>query len=544
MALKSILISVCLTLSLFVSSQNSEIDGIIKSKIDKGLSTKSIAADGIILFSQNILPSHYEKTNYGQSWKDMNNVEELLGILRDSHNEGLTPSDYHLERINNLISELSVEESDSKSADLDLILTDAAIMYAVHLIVGKVDQNKIRAGWDIPKAVVPEVYQGYLEEALVNKQLNSMINKLKPDHYMYKHLRNGLRNYRNIADIGGWPTIPKGQVLKLDVKDSRNFVLSEYLSITGDLDTSNESSSDSVFDLNLENAVKRFQFRHNLNQDGVVGKGTLAIMNIPVEQRIDEIRISLERARWVLHYFPDDFLVVNIAGFNIRRIIGDSTVFYSRVIVGKHFHETPIFDGTLTYIELNPTWTLPYSIATKETLPKLQSDPNYLRDKNMIIMNKDGKELDPATIDFNKLSKNNFPYTLRQKAGPNNALGEVKFMFPNSYSVYLHDTPARSLFSREDRAFSHGCIRLDKKWELFLNLMGSEWDMAKIDNIIASGETTTVKLKKPIRIMLLYWTAGADKNDVLYFDKDIYDRDPEVLEELNKPMKFKSERKL
>lgn len=539
MNLKNIFVSGLLFFSLLVYSQNNQVDEIIKSKIERGINSNSIEADGIILYSQNILPSHYEKTNYRQSWKDKDNLEELITILRDSYNEGLTPSDYHLERIDKLVTELSIEESDSKSADLDLILTDAAILYSKHLILGKVDQNKIRAGWDIPKAMIPEVSQGYLEEALNTKQLKTLINKLTPDHYMYKHLRNGLRNYREIAKNGGWPKILQGQALKLDVKDARNLVLREYLKITGDLDSSNMSLNDSVFDTNLENAVKSFQFRHNLNQDGVVGKGTVAVMNIPVEQRIDEIRISLERARWVLHHFPNDFLIVNIAGYNIRRITNDSIVFYSRVIVGKHFHETPIFDGTMTYIELNPTWTLPYSIATNETLPKLKSNPNYLSEMNMIIMNKDGKELDPSTVDFNSVSKNNFPYSIRQNAGPNNALGEVKFIFPNSYSVYLHDTPARSLFSREDRAFSHGCIRLDKKWELFLNLMGSEWNMNKIDEILASGETTIVKLKKPIKIMLLYWTAGADKSDILYFDKDIYDRDPEVLKELNEPMKFK-----
>ena len=295
------------------------------------------------------------------------------------------------------------------------------------------------------------------------------------------------------------------------------------------------------FDDEVEDGVKQFQFRHNLNQDGVVGKETLALMNVPVEKRIEMIRISLERARWVMHNLEDDYLVVNIAGFNIRRVTNEEVVFYSRVIVGRNHHESPIFKGKMTYFVLNPTWTLPYSIATKETLPKLQKDPSYLAKKNMEIMDRSGKVLDPSTIDFSQYSRHNFPFTIRQKAGPHNALGEVKFMFPNPYAVYLHDTPARSLFGREDRAFSHGCIRLDKKWELLMNLTNEPdvWNMEKINSIIQSRKTTQVNLKHPITILILYWTAGADKEDRLYFDKDVYNRDAVVLKALDTPVHFK-----
>jgi len=240
----------------------------------------------------------------------------------------------------------------------------------------------------------------------------------------------------------------------------------------------------------------------------------------------------------VLQQLEPDFLVVNIAGFNIRRVKNDSIVFFSPVIVGRLHHESPVFKGKMTYIELNPTWTLPYSIATKETLPKLQKDPSYLAKKNMIIMDRDGKKLDPSTIDFSKYSRGNFPFIIRQEPGPHNALGQVKFMFPNKYSVYLHDTPARSLFSREDRAFSHGCIRLDKKWELLMNLMNEPdvWNMEKINEIIKTEKTTRITLPQPIDIVILYWTAGADKEARLFFNKDIYNRDEAVLNALNGPV--------
>ena len=522
-------------------SQSLKVAEIIKNNIEAGVDTKTISADGVILHSQDLLPAFYLSTAYTPAWANQRNSKELINSLNESFDEGLIPNDYHLERIKKLIREIKTNPDPQKEADLDLLMTDAVILYATHLIVGKVDQSKIREGWDIPINKLPENDGALLSKALTDNDIIDALDALKPDNFMYVHLRNGLKHYREIAKKGGWPQVPAGQVLKPDMTDARVLPLRKHLTITGDLPLGIKSKNDSVYDNDVVNAVKQFQFRHNLNQDGVVGKGTLGMINIPVEQRIDELRINMERARWVIHHLPEDFLVVNIAGYNVRRITNDSIVFYSRVIVGRHYHETPIFKGKLIYIEVNPTWTLPYSIATKETLPKLQKNPNYLAEKNMIIMDRNGKELDPSTIDFNSLSRNNFPYTVRQKAGPHNALGQVKFIFPNSYSVYLHDTPSRSLFAREERAFSHGCIRLDEKWELFMSLMNDPdvWNMNKINEILDSGETTRINLKKPIEILLLYWTAGADKQDKLYFNKDVYDRDASVLEYLNKPYEFK-----
>jgi murein L,D-transpeptidase YcbB/YkuD len=311
--------------------------------------------------------------------------------------------------------------------------------------------------------------------------------------------------------------------------------LRKYLTITGDLDPAFRSVNDTVFDTIVEQAVKNFQFRHNLTMDGIVGKGTLAEINVPVEDRIDQIRINMERARWVMHQLPNDFVVANIAGFNVRRLINDSIVNYSRAIVGKKFHESPIFRGKIQYIVLNPTWTVPFSIAVKEMLPKIKKDKNYLSDHYLELLDRSGNPVNPETVDFNTLSSSNFPYTIRQKAGPHNALGQVKFIFPNKYSVYMHDTPARSLFSREKRAFSHGCIRLDKKWELFFSLVDDPaWDEKRLREVLDSQKTTTVMLKEPEEILILYWTAGADKKNRLFFNEDVYGRDAAVLKQLNK----------
>jgi L,D-transpeptidase YcbB len=371
--------------------------------------------------------------------------------------------------------------------------------------------------------------------------LKEQSGEFGPQHFMYTHLKRGLKSYRDIAHDGGWPAVPEGDALKKGMTDERVAVMRKRLQITGDL-AQGEPADPNLFDDELEQAVKSFQFRHNLNQDGVAGKKTIERMNVPVEDRINQIRVNMERARWVMHELHDDFLVVNIAGFNLRRVTNNKVVFYSPVIVGKKYHASPIFKAELQYFVINPTWTVPYSIASREMLPKLQKDPGYLAQHNMIIMDRDGKKLDPNSIDFDQYSKNNFPFVIRQEPGPQNALGEVKFIFPNPFNVYVHDTPARSLFAMEDRAFSHGCIRLQNKWELLMNLTDEPdvWNMDKINEVLASGETTTVNFKKPIDILILYWTAGADREDRIYFDEDVYDRDAAVLKALDKPWDFKT----
>ncbi len=534
--MKSILLSLLILMGCTTLGISQNVSQIIQNKIESGVEAKKITADGIILFSQTVLPEFYEDNEYKPVWLTKGKNANLVAALESSYLEGLTPDDYHLERIKLLIDKTKNNSADEQLADLDLLMTDAILLYASHLIAGKVNQSKIRKGAHMPTNAFPVNEAELLETAINSQNIEEFINSFKPDNFMYVHLKNGLANYREIAENGGWQKVTTDKVLKPEMEDESVVSLREYLKVTGDLPQNTISENDSLFDEDVENAVKKFQFRHNLTQDGVVGKGTLAAINVPVEQRIDEIRVNLERARWVMHHLEDDFLVVNIAGYNLRRVTNDSVVFYSKVIVGRHYHESPIFKGKMKYIILNPTWTLPYSIATKESLVKLKKDPKYLEKHNMVIMNRSGKEIDPSTIDFNKLSRGNFPYIIRQNAGPHNALGQVKFIFPNKYSVYVHDTPARGLFAKEKRAFSHGCIRLDNKWGLFLNLMGDSWNMDKINEVLDSGETTRVNLENPIDILLLYWTAGADKQNNLYFDEDIYERDPAVLTELNKPL--------
>ena len=521
-----------------VSSQNLTSQQIIENRVEASYDNKPVYARNIILFSQVEISKFYSNRSFNLAWENGKNRQDLITSLERADEEGLLPEDYHLREIRALSNTTAYSKlSALEMADFDLILTDALILYASHLISGKVDQSKLRTEWDLDMNEKPENPDSLLTVTLGNRQVKETLNSFKPKSPFYDDLKLYLKEYRELAKSGGWNKISEGETLKKGMRNERISEVRKYLITTNDLKADNVEDDD-LFDEELEIAVKKFQFRHNLTQDGAIGKGTLAQMNMSVEDRIEMMRLNLERARWVLHHPGDDFLIVNIAGFNIKRVQNKEIVYTSRVIVGKNHKESPIFKDEVEYIVMNPTWTLPYSIATHETLPKLKKDPGYLAAKQMEIMDRNGKVLDPNNIDFSKYSSGNFPFIIRQKAGPHNALGQVKFIFPNKYAVYLHDTPSRSLFNREDRAFSHGCIRLEKKWELLMGLMNQPevWNMDKINSVLESGKTTQINLKKHVDIYILYWTAGVDRDKNLYFERDVYNRDASVLKALNKPI--------
>ena len=529
-----------LLFSNFIFGQNRPSELIIEHRVESGMDNKPVFAKNIVLLSQEDISNFYSSRNYHLAWEDEVNRKDLVYSLEAANEEGLLPEDYHLDEIKSLIDKSSYEKlSDVDLADLDLLLTDAMILYASHLISGKVDQSELRSEWDLEKNKGPEDPYSLLTVTLKKRQIKQTLEDLKPKSYLYDHLKVKLKDYRKLEKSGGWNSIPEGETLKKGMTNERIVDIRKYLTTTKDLSAGSDQDNQ-LFDEALEIAVKSFQYRHNLTQDGVIGKGTLAQMNISIEDRIDMIRINLERGRWVLNQPGDDFLIVNIAGFNIRRIKKGKVVYESRVIVGKNHKESPIFKDAVQYIVFNPTWTLPYSIASRETLPRLKKDPGYLAAKKMEIMDRNGKILDPNSIDFSKYSTKNFPFIIRQKAGPHNALGQVKFIFPNKYAVYLHDTPSRGLFNRENRAFSHGCIRLEDKWDLVMSLMNEPdvWNMDKINQIVDSGKTTQVNLKTPVDIYILYWTAGVDRDKNLYFERDVYNRDAAVLKALDAALVF------
>jgi murein L,D-transpeptidase YcbB/YkuD len=291
------------------------------------------------------------------------------------------------------------------------------------------------------------------------------------------------------------------------MNDERVLALRARLIASGELPAENRDSP--LFDATLEQGVKAFQARQNLEVDGKVGKGTLAAMNVPVQARIDQIRVNLERARWVLHDLPEDFVLADIAGFRVSYFRGGVPVWEARSQVGKAYRKTPVFRSQIRYLVMNPTWTVPPTILEQDILPKLKQDPAYLKKKNMRVIDHQGNTVDASTLDWKKYTGRDFPYMIRQDPGPNNALGQIKFMFPNDHAVYLHDTNYRDLFGRSERAFSSGCIRIEEPFQL-----------------------ADILLDDPEK-----WSPGADGK--VHFRKDIYDRDPPVLDKLNDRFHFR-----
>jgi murein L,D-transpeptidase YcbB/YkuD len=360
--------------------------------------------------------------------------------------------------------------------------------------------------------------------------LRAFLEKQPPQHRYYKSLIPALARYREIAANEGWPAVPKGPSLKPGMTDPRIPVVRKRLSITGDLSASDLTGEH--FDEQLTQAVKQFQERHYLTADGVIGKNTLKAMNVSAEKRVRQIIINMERWRWTSIKPQGKQIFVNIAGFHLVGMEGEALEMRMPVIVGKERHMTPVFSDTIEYIEFNPFWNVPVSIARNEYLPKLRRNPRALQDKNIRIFSgwdENAKEVDPTTIDWKNVSPAQMGrYRLRQDPGPWNALGTVKFMFPNAYSVYLHDTPGHALFQREKRTFSHGCIRVSQPPELAVYVLGSQeegWTLERVKEIVNSQERKVVNLKKTMPVHILYRTVVALDDNLVLFGEDVYGRD-------------------
>jgi murein L,D-transpeptidase YcbB/YkuD len=482
-----------------------------------------------------VLPAFYRQRNFHRAWIDPATIDDLLRAIDDSEADGLMPQDYHrdaLHRLQHQIGTVAVP-TPPQLADMDLLLTDAFLRLSYHMLFGKVDPERLDRHWNLARDLGHLDPVLAIQDAIDSGSPSQFVATLKPQTRYYTTLKETLRHYRSIAQSGGWPSIPAGATLRQGMTDARIPLLRQRLAVTGDFPEADVTDSE-LFDESLAEAVSHFQRRHHLAADGAVGTGTLTALNVPVETRIDQIRVNLERGRWVLHDLPETFIIVNIAGFVVTYVKDRAVVWQSRVQVGKPYRKTPVFKAEMTYLVFNPTWTVPPTILRRDMLPAVQRHPTYLQDKNIHVLDANGNPVDQATIDWSQYTARNFPYTLRQEPGANNALGVVKFMFPNKHLVYLHDTPSQSLFEKETRTFSSGCIRVEHPLALAELLLDdpATWNQARIAEVIKSQETKTVYLRQPIPVLLLYWTTMVDADNQVLFMPDVYGRDAAILENL------------
>ncbi len=474
----------------------------------------------------------YARAAYTPVWTNILAVNELADAIEQAWREGMNPEDYHQRQVLGLRDGSLSLDADAR----DLLLTDSLVRLTYHYALGKIEPRDFITTWNFDYQLPDVDPIEWLGRVIHNGGIAGGFDTLKPASAVYQNLVSALARYREIAADGGWMAVDEGPTLRTGESGARVAQLRLRLRMEGDL-LATSSVTPEYFDDELEQAAMHFQRRHRLDGDGVVGKQTLAAMNVTVAKRIDQIRVNLERAR-VLHEIPPTAVVVDIAGFEVSLFRDGQRLLRSRAQVGKPYRSTPVFRDEIRYIEFNPTWTVPPTILNKDVLPAIKSDPGYLSRRNMQVFTRDGTAVNPRSVNWQEYPQRGFPYSIRQQPGPNNALGRVKIMFPNEHMVYLHDTPSRDLFNRSERTFSSGCIRVEKIEELVELLLDDpkQWGQAAIDALIEARQTRRIALVNPVPIYLVYWTVQVEDDGDVHFKRDPYNQDPVLLQALEKPL--------
>lgn len=522
---------VCFALCSTAAFAQTDIENRLRLRVESGLATASFDVMDERVHARETLRRFYPVRDFAPVWLDGEALAPqaeafMHWLVSGPARQGLRSAHYHLDAIESL-------ELDRNGAlvDMELALSDAFLIVGSHFLAGRLNPETLDSEWLANRRhrdLAP-----LLGEVAAGADAGSLLESLLPTAPEYAALTRRLGELRQLLDSGGWSTIDAGPTLRPGDESPRVAQIASRLRASGD-----HSGDDSkLFDASLETALVAWQARHGLTADGIVGRATLAALNVPVQQRINQLIVNLERWRWLPETLGERYIIVNIAGFELAVVEQGERTLSMRVVVGRPFRRTPVFSETVRYLVLNPSWEVPSRIATQDKLPLIREDPAYLAQQGFQLLEgwgADERVVDPATVDWDNMTARNFNYRLRQGPGPLNALGQVKFMFPNRFSVYLHDTPARELFNEDARAFSSGCIRLQQPLDLAALLLADDprWTRAAIDEAIAGGREQSVSLRRPIAVHLLYWTAWVDENGALQFRDDIYGRDQPVMQEL------------
>jgi murein L,D-transpeptidase YcbB/YkuD len=525
------------------AEEEGELQHYLRLRMEDLESSGKLSVQGTRIIAEELVPKLYSHAHFKRIWTDAAKAKELVAAIEDSAKDGLDPEDYNLSQIKALLSKVELTQDPTTVADLDILLSDALARLAYHAFYGKVDPERIDKTWNLA-----QVWHGGDGVTTALKMLNARslyaaIEELKPRAPMYGRFRHALARYREYEAAGGWKVIPSGPLLAVGKKDARVPAIRHRLAISEDLPKAHDNASE-VYDEALGRAVEHFQKRHRLPV-GDLGRLTLDAMNVPVSKRIDQIRLNLERARWILRDVPRRLVVVNVAAFEIYYFENDAIVWQNRAQVGREFSQTPQYRDDIQYLVLNPTWTVPPGVLAGTVLPAAKADPDYFKKKNLRVIDPGRGEIDPKKVDWNSASADDFPYVLRQDPGPNNALGAVKFMFPNQYHVYLHDTPNQSGYDARLRAMSWGCVHVFEPLQLAEKLIAdpARWNLAAIKKQVASKKSETVYLEDPVPVMLLYWTVTVAKGGPVEFIPDVYKRDAAVLRALEQTTKVRKEKR-
>ncbi len=484
-------------------------------------------------------------------------ARKVLAQLSEADKDGLRPLDYLPASLNGFTDDGAALGNDPVSlARLEIEVTRAALMYARHATAGRLIPKRVDSNMSVkPKAVDPSLA---LENLSDSDTPGDYLAGLFPKLAEYAKFRSALSKYRSLAKHMTSEPIPGGRVIRPGEDDPRIEAIRRRLIELGSyqLDVSEDTHLDSeqsedvpvrtseailtsiTYDGSLANAVRSFQKKRGLSVDGIIGGSTINALNGTYESQIRTLTANMERMRWLPDNLGSRYIIVNQAAYELRLMDNDSITHKARVIVGKPKHQTPVISNSMSYIVFNPYWNVPRSIATKEMLPKLVTDPSYLARQGYEVFYNGGgtrEQIYSEDVYWDEVEKETFNFHFRQPPGPRNALGRLKFMFPNRHNIYLHDTPTKSLFKRSARAFSHGCVRLHNPQRLAEILLRSDkgWSAGRIKRMINTGVNQRINLKRKVPIHLTYFTAWTDGNGELTFKRDMYRRDARLIQALD-----------
>ena len=477
----------------------------------------------------------YEQRGYAPAWFDGEGgalsprVDVLRRVTAASEVDGLAPADYHPAAIT---ARLAATDS-AHRAELEVLLTDALIDYVGDLARGRFAPRTIASEF----ALVPPSFDavGVAAAAVTASDMAVFLAAQAPARSSYKNLREALAVMRGQDKAGGWPKVPEGPKLEPGMVDATVKALRRRLAATGELDRALPITA--VYDQPLKAAVIRFQERHGLPADGVIGTQSYQALNVSAAARVISIIANMERERWMPADLGRRYVLVNIPGFMLKVVEDGKAVVEMPVIVGTKVRRTPIFASEITSLIWNPTWSVPRKLAREDILPKLRENPNYLADQGIALYDGSfsGGRVSAEAIDWTTVNDMN-RFRLRQMPGTHNALGRVKFNIPNDFDVYLHDTPHREKFVKSVRTFSSGCVRVGNPMALADYLLTDmpEWPLERRKQILEKKDTRVVALRSPVPVYLLYQTAWMDERGVIQFREDIYGRDIQMIKMLRR----------
>lgn len=507
----------------FEPKSTAEIKNLTTEK--KLENTFSEGIDSSAFYTPSALSEFYRENKYQPVWDQAENRKDLFSNIENVESEGLFPEDYHFSELKELLNS-AASNSPEQNTKLELLLSDAFLRLSHDLGTGKLNPKKLYKSWGTPLNSVDP--QKLLEAVIKTGNIGKILDSLKPKSEVYTGLKNSLKKIdKNELSEEKITIIPSGKLVRPGESDKRIPLIAKRLNELGFLKSKVDSTTS--YNERLEESLKRFQKAHGLEEDGIIGNSTISNLNMSKQDRYHQVLINMERWRWYPRDLGEQYLIINVADFQLKLVKNGDTIGTYKTMVGIPSRQTPVFSDEIEYVIYNPTWTIPPTIEKKDVIPGMRRDPDYLRNRSLNVYDSQNNRVDPSKIDWH--SSEPLKYTYRQGAGPTNPLGQVKIIYPNKYMIYLHDTPHRELFDKKNRARSSGCVRVQNALKLAKYLLNDqpEYDDKKIQEILDSGKTTQIPVTKKVSVHHFYWTAYPVGDSIKFID-DIYSLDKKLWE--------------